>query len=51
MQRSADSSIPDSGTPYYRYIGSLRCLAEHALGDATDYISFAKDPTVPDYSR
>ena len=46
---SADSSIPDSGTPYYRYIGSLRCLAEHALGDATDYISFAKDPTVPDY--
>ncbi|MAF93415.1 hypothetical protein CMO85_01975 [Candidatus Woesearchaeota archaeon] len=46
---SEDSSIPDSGTPYYRYIGSLRCLAEHALGDATDYISFAKDPTVPDY--
>ena len=46
---STDSSIPDSGTPYYRYIGSLRCLAEHALGDATDYISFAKDPTVPDY--
>ena len=46
---SEDSSIPDSGTPYYRYIGSLRCLAEHMLGDATDYISFAKDPTVPDY--
>ena len=46
---SDDSSIPDSGTPYYRYIGSLRCLAEHTLGDATDYISFAKDPTVPDY--
>jgi ABC-type phosphate/phosphonate transport system substrate-binding protein len=46
---SEDSSIPDSGTPYYRYIGSLRCLAEHTLGDATDYISFAKDPTVPDY--
>lgn len=43
------SSIPDSGTPYYRYIGSLRCLAEHVQGDATDYISFAKDPTVPDY--
>ena len=46
---SQDSSIPESGTPYYRYIGSLRCLAEHTLGDATDYISFAKDPTVPDY--
>ena len=46
---SEDSSIPDSGTPYYRYIGSLRCLAEHSLGEATDYISFAKDPTVPDY--
>jgi len=24
-------------------------LAEHELGSATDYISFAKDPTVPDY--
>ena len=46
---SEDSSIPDSGTLYRGYGGSLRCLAEHTLGDATDYISFAKDPTVPDY--
>jgi hypothetical protein len=46
---SEDSSIPDSGTLYRGYGGSLRCLAEHSLGDATDYISFAKDPTVPDY--
>ena len=46
---SDDSSIPSSGTTYYKYKGSLRCLAEHELGDATDYISFAKDPTVPDY--
>ena len=42
---SEDSSIPDSGTKYYKYQGSLRCLAEGGL----DYISFAKDPTVPDY--
>ena len=41
---SEDSSIPDSGTIYYKYKGSLRCLAE-GKGD----ISFAKDPTVPDY--
>ena len=46
---SEDSSIPDSGTLYRGYSGSLRCLAEHELGSATDYISFAKDPTVPDY--
>ena len=46
---SEDSSIPSSGTRYHKYIGSLRCLAEHSTGDATDYISFAKDPTVPDY--
>jgi hypothetical protein len=46
---SEDSSIPDSGILYRGYGGSLRCLAEHSLGDATDYISFAKDPTVPDY--
>ena len=46
---SEDSSIPNSGTKYYKYKGSLRCLAEHELGSATDYISFAKDPTVPDY--
>ena len=25
---SEDSSIPDSGTKYHKYIGSLRCLAE-----------------------
>lgn len=25
------------------------CLAEHEGGTANDYISFAKDPTVPDY--
>ena len=42
---SEDSSIPDSGTKYHKYIGSLRCLAEGGM----DYISFAKDPTVPDY--
>tara|TARA_Y100000588_G_scaffold181301_1_gene195064 strand:- start:568 stop:1572 length:1005 start_codon:yes stop_codon:yes gene_type:complete len=42
---SEDSSIPDSGTTYYKYKGSLRCLAEGGM----DYISFAKDPTVPDY--
>ena len=42
---SEDSSIPDSGTKYHKYIGSLRCLAE----GGKDYISFAKDPTVPDY--
>jgi len=42
---SEDSSIPDSGTKYYKYIGSLRCLAE----GGKDFISFAKDPTVPDY--
>ena len=46
---SEHSSIPSSGTTYYKYIGSLRCLAENEHGDATDYISFAKDPTVPDY--
>ena len=46
---SDDSSIPSSGTKYYRYQGSLRCLAEHEGGTANDYISFAKDPTVPDY--
>ncbi len=46
---SEDSSIPDSGTKYYKYQGSLRCLAEHEGGTANDYISFAKDPTVPDY--
>jgi len=40
-----ESSIPDSGTKYHKYIGSLRCLAE----GGKDFISFAKDPTVPDY--
>ena len=42
---SDESSIPDSGTKYHKYIGSLRCLAE----GGKDVISFAKDPTVPDY--
>jgi len=42
---SEESSIPDSGTKYHKYIGSLRCLAE----GGKDVISFAKDPTVPDY--
>ena len=46
---SEDSSIPSSGTKYHKYQGSLRCLAEHEGGSANDYISFAKDPTVPDY--
>ena len=41
---SEDSSIPASGTTYYKYKGSLRCLAE-GVGD----IAFAKDPTVPSY--
>ena len=42
---SENSSIPDSGTKYHKYQGSLRCLAEGGM----DYISFAKDPTVPTY--
>jgi ABC-type phosphate/phosphonate transport system substrate-binding protein len=46
---SEDSSIPNAGTKYHKYQGSLRCLAEHEGGTAMDYISFAKDPTVPDY--
>jgi hypothetical protein len=46
---SDDSSIPNSGTKYHKYQGSIRCLAEHEGGTGMDYISFAKDPTVPDY--
>ena len=42
---SESSSIPESGTKYHKYKGSLRCLAE----GGKEFISFAKDPTVPDY--
>ena len=41
---SEDSSIPDSGTPYYGYSGALKCLSEGA-GD----VAFAKDSTVDSY--
>ena len=39
-----DSSIPDSGTPYYGYSGALKWLSEGA-GD----VAFAKDSTVDSY--
>ena len=41
---SENSSIPDSGTPYYGYSGALKCLSEGA-GD----VAFAKDSTVDSY--
>jgi len=41
---SEDSSIPESGTPYYGYSGALKCLSEGA-GD----VAFAKDSTVDSY--
>ena len=41
---SEDSSIPDSGTPYYSYSGAVKCLSEGA-GD----VAFVKDSTVPSY--
>lgn len=41
---SEDSSIPDSGTPYYSYSGAVKCLTEGA-GD----VAFAKDSTVASY--
>ena len=39
---SEDSSIPNSGTKYHKYQGSLRCLAEHEGGTANDYISLPR---------
>lgn len=41
---SEDSSIPDSGTPYYSYSGALRCLSE-GVGD----VAFVKDSSVTSY--
>ena len=41
---SEDSSIPDSGTPYYSYSGAVKCLSE-GVGD----VAFAKDSTVASY--
>ncbi len=41
---SEDSSIPDSGTPYYSYSGAVKCLTE-GVGD----VAFAKDSTVASY--
>ncbi len=41
---SEDSSIPDSGTPYYSYSGAVKCLTEGA-GD----VAFAKDSTISSY--
>ena len=41
---SEDSSIPDSGTPYYSYSGAVKCLTEGA-GD----VAFAKDSSISSY--
>ena len=41
---SEDSSIPDSGTPYYSYSGAVKCLSE-GVGD----VAFVKDSTVASY--
>jgi len=41
---SEESSIPDSGTPYYSYSGAVKCLSE-GVGD----VAFAKDSTVASY--
>jgi ABC-type phosphate/phosphonate transport system substrate-binding protein len=41
---SEDSSIPDSGTPYYSYSGAVKCLSE-GVGD----VAFAKDSTISSY--
>tara|TARA_B100000003_G_scaffold45775_1_gene39635 strand:- start:197 stop:2308 length:2112 start_codon:yes stop_codon:yes gene_type:complete len=39
-----NSSIPDSGTPYYSYSGAVKCLSE-GVGD----VAFAKDSTIASY--
>ncbi len=39
-----NSSIPESGTPYYGYSGAVKCLSE-GVGD----VAFAKDSTVAGY--
>ncbi len=41
---SENSSIPDSGTPYYSYNGAVKCLSE-GVGD----VAFVKDSTISSY--
>ena len=39
-----NSSIPESGTPYYSYSGAVKCLS-----DGTGDVAFAKDSTIDSY--